>query len=117
VLDDTLAGLRDGIEGCRAAFLVSLDGMIVAGTGEGGREAWELIAASYADLARRTGRIHEEASLGAPVELIVGSSSGTELLRLLRSDYAVLVALGPRGSLGRARFELRKAAERLEEEL
>ncbi len=117
MLDDVLEELLGRVEGCRAAFLLGLDGMIVAGSGEGGREAWELAAASYADLTRRAARVNEEAALGVPAELVVCSAAGTLALRVVRSDYAILVALGPGGSLGRARFELRKAAERLETEL
>lgn len=117
MLDDVLKDLLQRVEGCRAAFLLGLDGMIIAGSGEGGREAWELAAASYADLMRRAARVNEEAALGAPMELVVGSANGTLAIRAVRSDCAILVALAPGGSLGRARFELRKASERLQTEL
>lgn len=117
MLDDVLKELLERVEGCRAAFLLGLDGMIIAGSGEGGREAWELAAASYADLTRRAAGMNEEAGLGVPVELVVGSASGTLAMRMVRSDCAILVALAPGGSLGRARFELRKASERLQSEL
>ena len=59
----------------------------------------------------------EEAPLGEPVELIMTSDRGTVLLRLVTPEYGLLVVLAPGGSLGRARFELRKAASRVRPEL
>jgi len=38
------------------------------------------------------------------------------VMRLLSRDYFVVLAMGPRGNLGRARFELRKAELQLAKE-
>ncbi len=47
----------------------------------------------------------------------MGSDAATLVVRAVRSEYAILMILASGGSLGRARFELRKVAARLQEEL
>ena len=117
MLDETLATLLGSIQGARAALLLGMDGMIVAGEGDAADLSWELVVASYADLLRRIGAANREAGIDDPAELIVAASNATLVLRAVTPEYALLVALGPGGSLGRARFELRKAASRVQPEL
>ncbi len=113
MLDDTLASVKAAVEGARAVLLVGMDGMIVAGKGDDEDLPWELVVASYADLFRRSVSFHHEAGIEGPTELVAASTDATLLLRAVTTDYALLAVLPPKGSLGRARFELRKAASRI----
>ena len=117
MLDETLAGLLASVSGGKACLLVGTDGMIVAGSGEAGDVSWELVVASYADLVRRIGGIHREAGIDDPFEVVVSAPAVTIVVRKVTADYALLLALGPDGVLGRARFELRRAASRIESEV
>jgi predicted regulator of Ras-like GTPase activity (Roadblock/LC7/MglB family) len=117
MFDETLAKVKAAVAGARAVLLVGMDGMIVAGDGETGDLPWDLVVASYADLFRRIGSIHREAGIDDPAELVVTTPAATLVLRAVTPEYALLMVLAPGGSLGRARFELRKAASQVQPEL
>ncbi len=117
MLDETLAALLTSVPGARAALLVGLDGIVVAGEGQADDLPWDLVVASYADLLRRVGSVNREAGIEDPLELVVSAVNATLVLRSVTPDYGLLMALSPGGSLGRARFELRKAASRIHPEL
>ncbi|MBZ5637914.1 MAG: hypothetical protein LAO51_04060 [Acidobacteriia bacterium] len=117
MLDETLAALLTSVQGARAALLIGSDGIIVAGDGGGGDLPWDLVVASYADLLRRVGLVNREAGIEEPTELVVNAPSVTLVIRRVTPEYGLLMALAPCGSLGRARFELRKAASRIQPEL
>jgi predicted regulator of Ras-like GTPase activity (Roadblock/LC7/MglB family) len=117
VLDETLATLLETVREARAALLVGMDGIVVAGEGRAGDLPWDLVVASYTDLLRRIGAVNREAGIGDPVEMVVTAGDTTLVLRSVTPDYGLLVALPAGGSLGRARFELRKAAGRIRPEL
>jgi predicted regulator of Ras-like GTPase activity (Roadblock/LC7/MglB family) len=117
VLDETLAGVAAAIDGTRAVLLVGMDGMVVAGKGEDGDLPWDLVVASYADLVRRVASVHREAGIEKPAELVVVAADAALVLRTVTPEYALLAVLPPGGSLGRARFELKKAASRILPEL
>ncbi len=117
MLDDTLANVKAAVQGARAVLLVGMDGMIVAGKGDDADLPWDLVVASYADLVRRAIGFHQEAGVDAPAELVVTSASAAIVFRAVTAEYALLAVLPPGGSLGRARFELRKAAGQILPEL
>lgn len=116
MFDEVLNSVREQAEGVRKVLLLGADGVLVAGAGH--RDpGWESLAASYADLARRTARLHGEADLPAPEEWVVSCAASSFVLRLVTAEYLLLAEIEPGGILGRARFELRKAASRLLPEL
>lgn len=116
MFDEVLRSVREQVEGVRAVLLLGADGVLVAG--EGPRDpSWEVLAASYADLARKSARLHGEADLPAPDEWVVSCASASFVLRVVTPEYLLLAEVEPGGILGRARFELRKAASRILPEL
>jgi predicted regulator of Ras-like GTPase activity (Roadblock/LC7/MglB family) len=116
-LETPLEAVLESVSGARAAALLGLDGMPVATVGARGDLPLDLIAASYADLARRGSRSSRESGLSDTVELVVVAAGGTVVLRIVDDEYGLLVVLEPHGSLGRARYEMYKAAVVLEHEL
>ena len=117
MLDEVLEGLVEVVGGTRVALVVGTDGVIVASAGESAGPGWDLVAACWADLERRARLANTETGLGEPAELVMTSSEATVAMRLVTREYALLLVLGAGGSLGRARYELRKAAAKVRPEL
>jgi predicted regulator of Ras-like GTPase activity (Roadblock/LC7/MglB family) len=115
--DDVLREIFARVDGARAVLLVGFDGMVVACAPAEEMRGWEPVAAAYADLFHKVRGAHETAGLAPPDELVVGSASEFVALRALSLEYAVLAVLSREGSLGRARFEMRRRAPTLVEQL
>jgi predicted regulator of Ras-like GTPase activity (Roadblock/LC7/MglB family) len=117
VFDEVLKRILEAVDGATCVLLAGQDGMVVAFVvGEGG-PAPDLVAASMADLFRKAGAALGDADLGAPAEMTVGGNAGHVVLREVAPGFVLAASLEPNGSLGRARYELRKAAMALEPEL
>jgi predicted regulator of Ras-like GTPase activity (Roadblock/LC7/MglB family) len=117
VFDEVLKRIMETVDGVTCVLLAGRDGMVVAAAvGEGGPSA-DLIAASMADLFRKAGAALADAELGAPAEMILGGAAGQVVLREVAPGYLLAASIAPNASLGRTRFELRKAATALEPEL
>lgn len=118
MLDDILNNVVDNLRGIRAMVLVDRDGMLVSLAGDAADSSLELLAASYTDLARKMASIHGEAGLDMPREMVATmGSAGAVLYHQVTPDYGVIALLDSDATLGRVRFELRKAAARLLEEV
>jgi predicted regulator of Ras-like GTPase activity (Roadblock/LC7/MglB family) len=117
MFDDVLKNLLADVEGARCVLLAGLDGMVVAAAVVKDGPAPDVVAASLADLFRKAGVAHRDAGLAPPKELTSGGSSGQSVLRAVTPEYLLVAVLDGIGSLGRTRFELRRAAAALEPEL
>jgi predicted regulator of Ras-like GTPase activity (Roadblock/LC7/MglB family) len=117
VFDDVLRRILETVEGVTCVLIAGQDGMVVASAVRKDGPSPELIAASLADLFRKAGSAFGDAELGIPSELTLGGVAGHVVLREVASGYVLAASIEPDGSLGRARFELRKAAVALEPEL
>ena len=113
-LGDLVGNVRGSIEGAAVALLVGLDGMVVAGSGRAALpSSWDILAAHYVEILRRAREASQEARIEPPAEVMVCSPSGTMLLRSLDEDYALLVVLRSGAMVGKARYDLRRAADRV----
>ena len=117
MFDDVLKGVLNRVDGAGCVLLASRDGMVVASAARPGGASADLVAAGMADLFRKTVGALRDAELGAARELTAGGGDGHVALREVIPGYLLAVSLAPGGSLGRARYELRKAASLLEPEL
>ena len=119
VFDEALSAVLERIEGARAVVLTGADGMVLAASRDEGPGAppIDVLAACYADLYKRVAAAHGDSGLAPPVEMCAGSRHGTVLLRAVASSYLLVAVLGPASVPGKARFELRRAADRLAPEL
>ena len=117
MLDEVLDEVRRRVPGARKALLMGADGMIVAGEGFGDGPPWDLVVAGHAELIRRSAELHREAGLEPPAEMIQGSESGVLVFRAVTPGYGILLALEGEGSIGRARYELRRAAHKMRPDL
>ena len=77
----------------------------------------EVIAAELISQVRAISQQQQELSVGEVQQFTVVAERMTFLVSAVASGYYLLLALAPAGSVGRARFELRRASLVLEEEL
>jgi len=117
VFDEVLRGALTRIEGGRCVLLAGFDGMIVAAAVNDGGTASDAVAASLVDLFRKASAAHEDAGLTPPAELTSGGAGEHAALRAVTDEYVLVAVLDGVRSLGRARFELRKAAAAIQPEL
>jgi len=117
LLAEALESARSRIDGAKGLWLVGLDGVIVAGSGNdpGLREEW--LAASFTDIFRRVCSAGGEADLAAPAEMTVSGPSGVVVVRPLGDDHALLAVVAADAIPGRARYQLRLVAEQVKAEL
>lgn len=121
---DPPVALRSGLElalssvaGARGLWLVGLDGVVVAGSGESPDIPEDLLAATYSDLFRRAANAAGEAELGAPAEMTLTSAAALIVLRAVGEEHALLAVAARDAIPGRVRHQLRLAAARLAAEL
>jgi predicted regulator of Ras-like GTPase activity (Roadblock/LC7/MglB family) len=103
--------------GVRAVVLIGMDGVPVAASADPSGGADELVAVTYADLARRAARASAEASHGGVEEMALSCDDARVVFRAVTHEYALLAVLEPHANLGRARYELLRAALDLRPEL
>ena len=117
MIDEVLKRLLADVEGARCVLLASHDGMVVGAAVAADGPAPDVLAASLADLFGKVGVAHRDAGLARPREFTSGGSSVCAVLRAVTPLYLLVAVLDGIGGLGKTRFELRKAAARLEPEL
>lgn len=117
---ELLEGILKRVEGGIGIAIMGLDGLAIeqvqspSKTDLGERVA--LIATSHATLLRNTMRMASDTGVGSLNELTLMSDAFLLVVRLIGREYFIIIALGPDGNIGRARFELRKAHLLLEKE-
>ena len=117
MFDEVLTDVLEHVDGASCVLLAGRDGVVVAAVVRDGGPSPDALAAAMAELLRKADSASRDAELGPTGELTVGGVKGHIVLREVTSDYLIATSLFPNGSLGRARFELRKAATVLEPEL
>lgn len=114
---NALAALRKDLDGVRAVLLAGVDGIVVAMDIADDDLAPDAVAAAFADLHRKMRAAHRDAGLGEPQEWTAEGALGRIAVRAVTPDFLLVALLAPSATMGRVRFELRKAAVRLEPEL
>jgi predicted regulator of Ras-like GTPase activity (Roadblock/LC7/MglB family) len=119
VFSELLKQIVNKVEGTVGVLIMGLDGIAIEQQIEDPRNydgQLSIIAAAYATLLRNSMRTSSDVGVGALQEMTVISGNLTLVIKLINPEYFLLIALGPNGNIGRARFELRKAQLLLEEE-
>jgi len=116
-LQDELGRVREAVEETLGVFLVGTDGVIAAASADPGPLVWDLLAASYMDLVARIASANLELELDPPSELFIGTPGTLLVLRRVNPEYQLLAVLANEAHLGALRFELRKAADRVQADL
>lgn len=117
MLEQTLERAAGMVEGIRGIWLIAMDGVPVAGTGDPEDLPLELIQATWADLLKKAGTANREAEMEPPTELLMTCPNLRLVMRAVTDEYGLLAVLAPDGNLGRTRYELLKAGIELRPEL
>lgn len=115
---DSLTAMTDRIEGCAAVVILGIDGIPIERKVRDLHQSFDIdvIATEFTSLVRRSMRTAEDTGLGDLREMVFVTEALTFLLRPITAEYFLLLALKAGTSVGRARFELRRAQLALESE-
>ena len=114
---ERLSSVSDRIEGALAVSLVAADGIPVESVSAAPDLDLESVAAELVNLARSIAKEQRELSVGDLRQFTVAGNRLTFVLSRVASQFWLLAALAPGASLGRARFELKRAELLFEDEL
>ncbi|HVR98900.1 MAG TPA: roadblock/LC7 domain-containing protein [Thermoanaerobaculia bacterium] len=114
---DQLSRISNRIDGALALSLVAKDGIPVESVSSDPDLDLEVLAAELVAQARSISENHRELEVGEVQQLAVTTDRLTLMVSSVAADYYLLLVLGPEGSYGRARFELRRARLLLEQDL
>ena len=115
---DILTEATRNVEGIVAAGLVGVDGIGVETVSANGDEFdAEATEVELAGLVGNVNRAAKALSAGSIRDLIVEAEKQSYLISLIDQDYFLVITLGPGANLGRARFEVKRIAQRLRENL
>ncbi|MEO6392256.1 MAG: hypothetical protein ABIP75_10420 [Pyrinomonadaceae bacterium] len=108
---ETLQSVIERTEGSIGALIMGTDGIAVEKVllTEGQEANLDIAAAEFTSLVRNAQRTSGDVGLGALTELVVTCETFTLIIRLISSDYFLILALRTDANFGRGRFELRKA--------
>lgn len=113
-----LQELLDRIPGALGAAVVGLDGIAVEKLATRASFNIDLASAEWIGLVRRaTASLRATAPPGGPEEITVVSRSGLAILRSIGGDYYLCAVVGPECIPGRARYEVWRAGQQLEQVL
>jgi predicted regulator of Ras-like GTPase activity (Roadblock/LC7/MglB family) len=118
VFQDTLRRIAQRVEGAQAVSLVGLDGIAIdsfAPASDG--LSIESVAAELGAFVKAVEGPHASLEAKAVQQLTIVTDRATAILSRVTEEYYLLLLLSRDGNVGRARFELQKAAMALEKEL
>jgi predicted regulator of Ras-like GTPase activity (Roadblock/LC7/MglB family) len=104
------------VEGALGAVIIAEDGIVVERHAASPAVDLELASVEFVGAGREIKRATEAVQAGELEEMIVTNAGWITLLRRVGPGYYLLLLMAPSGLLGRARFELRRAAVELANE-
>jgi len=114
---ERLSALSARIEGAVAISLIAADGIPIESVSSSPDLDLEVAAAEMVTLAKAIEQEQRELADGDLRQFTVASQGVTLLLSRVEGGNWLLAALGPQASVGRARFELKRADLEFEAEL
>lgn len=114
---DALTEIAARVEGCIAGAIIGIDGIVIEHYLAPDESLdIDVTATESTTLLRHSRKTASDTQLGDLQEMVVAADQRTFLLRQITPEYFLLLVLEPRSSVGRARYELRKAQLSLEAE-
>ena len=101
------------LKGVRGVVVIGDDGIIVERNSVDPGFDMELASVEYVGSCRDIQRAMESLESGELEEVTVLTEKNKLLLRTISPGYFLVIILGPEGSLGRGRFELKRATYEL----
>ena len=110
---ERLEGICSRVEGSLGAVIIAEDGIVVERHAADPSLDIELASVELAGAARDVRQATAAIGAGELEELIVTNAGRLAVLRLVGPGYYLLLHLAPDALVGRARYELRRAAHEL----
>jgi len=107
---DTLERICVRVEGALGAVVIAEDGIVVERHAVDPDLDIELAGVELVSAAREVRRATAAVEAGALDEMVVSNARRLSLLRQVGPGYYLLVLMAPSGQVGRARYEIRRAA-------
>jgi len=116
MFSERLQRIHDRLDGAQAVSLVGKDGMPVESHDSFGIDI-ETLAAELLTQVRAISDDHRELDIGPVRQFAVTTDRHTVMLSALTEEYYLLLVMGGEASVGRARYELRRASLDFEDDL
>ena len=117
VFTERLQRVLKATDGALAAAVIGRDGISVERLTLSDEPNLDLATAQFTDIAKKLQLANAELEAGELREMIQRTDRYLVVLSAITAQYFLMLILSADGSLGRARFELRKASAALYEEL
>lgn len=117
VFTERLQKVLQTIQGAKAIAIIGRDGIAVERLAIDDEPNLDLATAQFTDIAKKLQLANLELEAGGLREMIQKTDKYVVVLTTITPEYFLMLILGENGSLGRARFELRKASVAFYEEL
>ncbi|MFN8005754.1 MAG: roadblock/LC7 domain-containing protein [Terriglobia bacterium] len=109
MFSELLDSIVKKVEGCLAAVIMGMDGIAIERWNPDESLNVETLAAEYTTALRLSSSSAQEVGIGGLEEYILSTENRTIIIRMITSEYFLLLLLAKDGNIGRARFELKKA--------
>lgn len=112
----TLASIRDRVDGALAISLIGLDGIAVESLNES-RVPLDVLGAEFGGFIKSIKLSNTELNTGEVQQFSLTTERYLTFLSQVTPEYFILLVMRPDGNYGRARFELARAKNTLAREL
>lgn len=112
----TLATIRDRVDGTLAISLIGLDGIAVESLNEN-RVPLDVLGAEFGGFIKSIKLSNTELNTGEVQQFSLTTERYLTFLSQVTPEYFILLVMRPDGNYGRARFELARAKNALAREL
>ncbi|MGA2193194.1 MAG: roadblock/LC7 domain-containing protein [Nitrospirota bacterium] len=117
IFSEILKGVTEEVKGGRGAVVVGMDGIIVDEYVKTPGMDLQSIGAEYGNILKGVQRASISLNMGGAKEMAVMADSCGLVLRKINEEYFLALLMSPNANLGKGRFALRMAANKLEKEL
>jgi predicted regulator of Ras-like GTPase activity (Roadblock/LC7/MglB family) len=113
-LEEILAQLVQGVDGCLAAAVAGMDGLVIEQSPRESTELAGVVAELTNALTGLTGTVSDHLGGGPLHEVIVTSDRRIAYARLLEGDLFCLLVLNRHGNIGKSRLLTGEAARKIQ---
>lgn len=113
---DTLRQMQGRVDGCEAVSLIGLDGIAIDSVNDR-NVPLDTLGAEFGSFIKSIRLSNTELATGEVEQFSLVTERFVIFLSAITSEYFILMVLSPEGNYGRARFELMKAKQTLQDEL
>ncbi len=110
---EVLKELSEGVPGSRGAAVVGMDGIIVEEVAAESGVDLQSVGAEYGNLLKGAQAASSSLQIGKTEEITISAERAWLVMRRINEDYFIALLLSPESNMGKGRFLLRMAADKL----